>query len=360
MIRASVGDIPILSSYLWREEPSPGVTRADVTLADVLARIGFGDPDGLESGVAAWDAVLQVTQPDLIVADFAPALRVASAGRVPCVVTGGGYAIPPPDMRLPSIRQDAGVNLESEQHEAAILTAANGVRHRRGLSGFATASEILRGDRTYVRTYACLDPYRSLRNEPSLGPINIPAMPIGPPIGNRTGPHVFCYVDASAGLVNPLLTALNGLAVPSQIYVRGLDPHEVARHCAPQVGIHQGHADFLPLVPQTRLIVHHGGLGTTSAALLAGTPQLLMPRHLEQVITAEAIAPFGTSVALTVAPDADALALRRVIEQLLAHHALHDNAIRQAHAMRDESHPDRVRLIVEGCENLLASSRPHV
>ncbi len=44
------------------------------------------------------------------------------------------------------------------------------------------------------------------------------------------------------------------------------------------------------------LIVHHGGIGVSEAALMAGRVQLLLPRHLEHVMNAKSLMQLGAAV----------------------------------------------------------------
>jgi len=55
-------------------------------------------------------------------------------------------------------------------------------------------------------------------------------------------------------------------------------------------------ADHLPfdhLLPQVAVLVHHGGIGTTAAALAAGTPQLLVPFAFDQFDNAARVVRLG-------------------------------------------------------------------
>src|SRR5436305_6257835 len=45
---------------------------------------------------------------------------------------------------------------------------------------------------------------------------------------------------------------------------------------------HVPFAPFRRLLPLCRAVVHHGGVGTTAAALAAGTPQLVLPLAWDQ------------------------------------------------------------------------------
>ena len=62
------------------------------------------------------------------------------------------------------------------------------------------------------------------------------------------------------------------------------------RHCA--------FAPFRQLLPHCGAIVHHGGVGTTAAALEAGCPQLVLPLAWDQPDNAARVAALGVGLAL--------------------------------------------------------------
>jgi rhamnosyltransferase subunit B len=330
---------------------------ASWTLADMLYRYGFANRDRVAAGARHWRLVLDELQPSLVIGDFAPMLRIATAGRLPSVVVGNGFTVPPSLSPLPGIRPDQRSASDlSRAREAEVLAAVNAVRRELGLPDFASVADLFYGDETFAATLEILDPYRELRTEPVLQPFNIPELPVGPAFESRTGPHVFCYLDADYPGIDPMLTALNNLPRPSQIFVRGIDAHQLTRHCAPQVRIHDGPADFAAVLPQTRLLVHHANLGTAAAGLLAGVPQLLLPSHLEHDLTALGLASLSCSVGLRVDAAADPEVLRGTIETLLVHRDLQSAAI--AHARRFQAMRVAVpeRDVLQACERLLSGT----
>ena len=62
------------------------------------------------------------------------------------------------------------------------------------------------------------------------------------------------------------------------------------RHCA--------FAPFRQLLPLCGAVVHHGGVGTTAAALEAGCPQLVLPLAWDQPDNAARVAALGAGLAL--------------------------------------------------------------
>jgi UDP:flavonoid glycosyltransferase YjiC (YdhE family) len=65
----------------------------------------------------------------------------------------------------------------------------------------------------------------------------------------------------------------------------------------PQVR-HYPFAPFRKLLPLCGAIVHHGGVGTTAAALESGCPQLVLPLAWDQPDNAARVAGLGAGLAL--------------------------------------------------------------
>jgi UDP:flavonoid glycosyltransferase YjiC (YdhE family) len=56
---------------------------------------------------------------------------------------------------------------------------------------------------------------------------------------------------------------------------------------------HFDYAPFSRILPRCAALVHHGGIGTTSQALAAGVPQLIMPMAHDQFDNAHRVARLG-------------------------------------------------------------------
>ena len=62
---------------------------------------------------------------------------------------------------------------------------------------------------------------------------------------------------------------------------------------------HIAHARFEDLFPRCRAVVHHGGIGTTTKCIIAGAPQLIIPRSHDQPDNASRVAKLGIGKALS-------------------------------------------------------------
>jgi rhamnosyltransferase subunit B len=74
-------------------------------------------------------------------------------------------------------------------------------------------------------------------------------------------------------------------------------PHQLPPHLPPQVR-HVAFAPFRQLLPRCAAVVHHGGIGTTAAALAAGIPQLILPLAWDQPDNAERVRRLGAGASL--------------------------------------------------------------
>lgn len=288
------------------------------TLGDVLRLFGLEQPERVARAVHRWRGVLDAVRPDVVVADFAPALRLATRSRVPLALVGNGYTVPPGGRVLAPLRPwDDAVPAASRRHEAEVLASLNQVAADLSAPSVDHVADVFQGDVSFVCTLAEFDPYRPVRTDPVHWPFNIPDIRPGPPVAERTGAPLFAYFQASHPAVATAVEALNRGGRRATLYVDGADPSGLAARCAPLVGVHRRPADFAAVLPGTRGMLHHGGLGTASAGLMAGVPQIVCPLNLEHALTARGLEAFGAAITLPSAPTPAALAgaLARVLDE---------------------------------------------
>ena len=108
------------------------------------------------------------------------------------------------------------------------------------------------------------------------------------------------------------------VAVSQELKLRclliSLDPPEGP---LPAGVFHIAHARFEDLFPRCRAVVHHGGIGTTAKCIVAGAPQLIIPRSHDQPDNASRIAKLGIGKTLPYRK-IDRAALSATLKDLLA------------------------------------------
>lgn len=264
-------------------EGAPAVS----TQADLLEQLGLASPERLGAQVDAWRALLAETRAEAVACEFAPGLAIAAGGVLPVVTLGSGYVCPPAGGSLPSLRPwSPDIPASSRAAEARLEQAVVEVRRRFGLSAPARLADLLHGDKQVVCTWPELDPYAAHRPAPAGGPPER-VTPPAPSQEPRDGP-AFLYLAATRELPS-VLDAVAASGVAAHGHVRGLDAEGRRSLARPGLVLHAAPQPLPEVLARCPLVVHHGGIGATEAALAAGTPQIVLARHLEQVVNGVAI-----------------------------------------------------------------------
>ncbi|MCE9583490.1 MAG: hypothetical protein K8T20_13475 [Planctomycetes bacterium] len=314
-VRDVVGVWPVLKGEGFQVVPAPywparmarlGETFCARSFADILAYFGWAEPEELESMVRAWDEVIDLVRPALVVLDFSPALSLATWGRLPVVGVGSGFTNPPSRLtQYPVLDIDA----PTIRPEADLLASMAEVQRRRRAPAPASLAATLGHGTRFLTTLPELDPYRTWREGRAVGPMGGLLSPLPPP----PSPRWFGYFTAERKDVEQVLLGLAGTGVPGEAYVRGAAAPLVASLRAAGIEIHKNPAPIDEVMARVSVVAHTGGIGLTSAALSAGRPQVLFPEQLEQRLTAGLLA--GLGVGLTASEkEPGAAALRRVLK----------------------------------------------
>jgi hypothetical protein len=265
-----------------------------------------------------------------VVGDFSPTLNLAARGRVPRIGVGNGYTTPPAGRPMPPIRPwQPELQEFSVQNERALHAAVNAALAALGDPGVDHLADVLHGDETYVFSLPLVDPYAAYRAEPTLPPFNMPRGIVPKPVAEREPRGVFLYLPRTHKLTPTAVKAVKAAKVRGQAYISDLSAEGARKESGPGLTIHAEPQDFATVLPAARLIVHHGGLSTAVAALLAGTPQFILPWNLEHAVTARRLEETGGTVALAAGRE-DETSLRNAISRLCADDAIAERALAAA------------------------------
>lgn len=288
---------PVFPAPFWpsRLARHGGLFRAR-SFADILSYFGWCEPGELEGMVGAWDALIDLVRPDIIVLDHAPTLSLAARGRIPVVAVGTGFSNPPAQLaQYPVLDRDG----RAIHTEGDLLASITEVQRRLGRPPPGALAATLGHGKCFVTTFPEVDPYRPHRIEKPIGPLAKPPLPSSLPAAARW----FGYLSAERPEVESILLDLAATGIPGEAYVRGAASPLRAALRAAGIQVHDRPAPIGEVLSRVGVVVHAGGGGLTSNALASGRPQLLMPEHLEQRLTAALLA--GLGVGLSV-PDKEA------------------------------------------------------
>ena len=116
------------------------------------------------------------------------------------------------------------------------------------------------------------------------------------------------------------------------------------------------YAPFSELFPRAAVVIHHGGIGTTGAAMRSGRPMLVVPFSWDQPDNAERVRRLGIARAIPkrrFTAKTAAAALRRLLDD----RAYSRRAAEVAHQMEQE---DGVGAACDAIEALLNKSTSHL
>jgi hypothetical protein len=163
-----------------------------------------------------------------------------------------------------------------------------------GRTAPTTICEPFRGVFRGVFTFPALDTYRRVRREKVLGPVE--ALPALTPMPAKR--KLFAYSASDAAMIEPMTQALMALGPQACAYFRGSLGARAAVLRSRGVTLHDDAPPLADVLPEASVVFSHGGSGFTHAALAAGRPHVVYPRHFEAHATARALEELGAGILL--------------------------------------------------------------
>ncbi|WP_380875545.1 hypothetical protein ACFB49_05020 [Sphingomonas sp. DBB INV C78] len=266
-------------------------TASPATFGDILVALGLAETGVVSGLLRAWDGILRAARPDLVVAEFAPSLLLAAAGRFPALAIGTGFGTPPAESTtFPSL-----TGKPAAHDERRLLDHVNRELDAVDRSALPALPAMLRADRTLTEVFRELDPYRGWRDA---GDYSAPHIQGIPPMADGRGEELFFYFNGIAGFQKELFLG----AVDSGLRIRMHDPRmseaEIGELERAGITFERKPVPFTKIVERSRLVVSHGGLGLTCTALCAGLPHVIVPFDMEKRLTAAALVEAGLGASM--------------------------------------------------------------
>ncbi len=259
---------------------------SSATLGDSLASAGLADAAALNHVLAQWIKIFQSVKPDLVVADYAPAAALVARRRVPLMLVGNGYTVPPADMTHFPLLQRTHAPIWDEMR---LLTILNKAARGHGLAPLERLPQLFSADDYLVETFPLLDPYDLQRTIPVDGP----AFDNAPKTRRQNADAILVYLAPGYVIRRDLVRAL--IPVSNKIWIHAPDLSFIQSKRLELAGakVHRELLDLADTLASARLVVHFGGSGLAAHALAAGVPQLVFSTHIEQELNGLALARAG-------------------------------------------------------------------
>jgi rhamnosyltransferase subunit B len=260
-------------------------SRPVATLGDILARLGLDRPGCLAAMITGWDAILSAVRPDMVIADYAPALLAAARGRLPTINAGDVFSCPPTDVDvMPNLAGHKTAYDESE-----LLDTVDADLVSVGRVPLPALPALFAADKVLLSSFAEMDPYAA-PGRTYCAPSVLPPLADGQ--GGR-GEELFVYGLNRFGVDHPLWQALARVRRPVRLHM----PDPTAAHLSlfAKAGI-RFEATPVPMTliaKRSAVTLSYGGHGFLCANLLAVLPQMLVSFDLEKRLYAGRVAALG-------------------------------------------------------------------
>lgn len=164
-----------------------------------MFRFGFSHQFGLLALCRAWRNLIELTKPDLFIAEYGAALMLATVGMgIPRVRIGTGATAPP--LTQPKLSYEWWKNQPMPRLadiENAVLKTSNSVLQELGQKPITTLHEMFKCEAEFILGNPALDHFPQRQGANYCGPIlNLDhgIMPAWPSVG---GKRVFAYIKTS-------------------------------------------------------------------------------------------------------------------------------------------------------------------
>lgn len=295
--------------HLWQAPvwlPQYQASQPPASYAELLFHAGYLDAARLRGLVQAWQSLLDVLKPDLLLADHAPTALLAARGRpLRRALIGNGFFLPPALQPLPSFREWEAIDPHRlAQAEARALATCNAALAADGTAVLAALHELTAADERFLLTWPELDPY-------SPGPQGRPSASywgVLPPRAeglaavwpDGAGESLFAYLKGDYAALDAVLQQLAAAPCRTLAHVPGLSAAQRQRFASPRLRFSDGAVSWAKALATARAVLCHASSGTVLTALQAGLPLLLLPMHAEQLLTTRRVVACGAGVALGV------------------------------------------------------------
>jgi len=291
-------EVTLLQAPVWL--PKISLQRPIACLADTLLLLGYLQVDPLHALVIAWQNLLDLVQPDLIIFDYSPTAMLASLNRpLPKMLIGTGFADPVPGYPIADWRPSPVADGLTERQEARVLEQINAVLARQQQPPLRQLANLFATDRVMIQTFPELDLYRQSRVNAhyclgaSASQNNIPVKFTG-----AGQPRILAYLKPQYPHMQQLLAAL--AACNATVFIAcpqgNLEQFQAYTGAGFQVSVDL--VNLQDAMAEVDLFVCHGNANSVRESLVSGTPLVVLPIQLEQLLTAKRIEECGFGMLL--------------------------------------------------------------
>jgi hypothetical protein len=282
--------VTLLQAPVWL--PRVTMQRPIACLADALLLLGYLEPDPLDCLVRAWRALFDLVKPDLVIFDYSPTAMLAFADRdVAKIQVGSGFCDPVPGHPIADWRPYASADQLVQRQENRVLQVVNEVRRRHQWPALLHLADMFAVDRVLITGFREFDSYGAIRQATyCLASTSSGKPPVRFPGGR---PRLLAYLKPAHPQLAALLKGLALCGANVVVVCPGASVELLRAVANERLSFSTDLLDLPEAMAQADLFIGHGNAGTTREALVAGTPLMIFPIQLEQLLIGQKIQALG-------------------------------------------------------------------
>ncbi|MGH1470781.1 MAG: glycosyltransferase [Cellvibrionaceae bacterium] len=282
-------DVILMQAPVWL--PQISMQRPIACLADSLLLLGYLETDALHSLVRAWESIIDLVKPDLMLFDYSPTAMLASQNfSAPKLLVGNGFADPAPGYPIADWRPYSSNDQLIQRQEERVLVQINNVLSRKNISPLTRLSDLFSVDKTLISTFSELDLYKGLRKQAEycVGSSSVLVdKKIQFPDSKKL--KIVAYLKSAYPQLPLLIEALSKCDGSIFIGCPQGDPQQFQQYVCEDFQFSTDLVDLECAMTEADLFVGHGNAATVKESLVAGTPVLVLPIQLEQLLSGKLV-----------------------------------------------------------------------
>jgi hypothetical protein len=314
--------------------------------SDFIAIAGCYDLEHLFTVTLSWKTIFDIYKPDLIICDHSPICCLSAFGKIPVVLIGDGFTLPPAHEPVFPVVSGASSIVDPDR----LLDNMRIVQKMHGQKIPQTITEPFRTAARLFCTLPELDHYTLLRRDTIIGP---PPNDLFEPIESPSEPLWFAYLKAEFPITGKIIESLCDVKIPGEVYINGLTPEGAEQLIRNNITVHNEPPPMRDMLPRVSVVLHHGGNGIACAALSAGRPQIVFPMYQEAELTGGFLRRMGAGH-VVYPKDVQSMDVSALIDETAENSAMMERSQTVARNIHERGQYRFLETCIETCEKILA------
>ena len=278
--------------------------RSILNYADILLASGYDSDQGLLGLLSSWVSQMSLFGAQVVVADHSPtALLAARVLRIPVVIVGTGFEIPPDVSPFPKFYpSQTGVVPYSD---GEVLERINRALRMHSAQPFEQLSELFRCEERLITSIGELDHYGHRSGVKYIGPLGSGNSRPEVTWMTTSQARVVAYLRGTEKRLTTVVSALEALSAEAVCVFPDAELSNLPSHS--HIRLFNTPVNISSALRSASAVMSNGGAGVVNEALLAGIPLALFPQHDEQLMGSKKVAEIGAGLVLSEASGADAI-----------------------------------------------------